>query len=98
MSTEYDELATAHAHTQRVPGCFRCDLSADEVRSTTDDPTTLDRAADGIEAYFGDGCTEYVMVVKWLRSRAAHARMEKFAAGAPALVRWPWRPDPEATE
>ena len=42
----------------------------------TDDPATLERAADGIEAYFGDGCPEYVMVVKYLRNLAEVARAD----------------------
>lgn len=38
---------SAHDHTERVPGCFRCDLSRDEVTPTPERVTLSDREEDG---------------------------------------------------
>lgn len=40
------ELSFPHTHRERVEGCFRCDLSADEIGSPMSDLSQLDEDAE----------------------------------------------------
>jgi hypothetical protein len=44
-----EEPMSEHNHPERVDGCFRCDLSADEPRATDYTPETLEKGARALQ-------------------------------------------------
>lgn len=75
---------TEHRHRQHVPGCFRCDLSREEVREYVEStPDTNEIRESFVDAFPAEPryAVETARFDRWLAARDSKIRAEAWAAG-----------------